>query len=660
MRLLRTAALVLCIAGASCTSDRSDEPRAPVTSAPAITPAPTAPSTPVPTEEPPVTTGFDPTPDPSAPVDTPEDSHLFELASDDPVVARSDAVRSARFVAPGAVVVRDGLFHMLSGGFERWPGESNVAYYTSLDGRNWAAGSPAPVLTSAEVGIADPGTMGHTVVQDSKGLWVMYFHTFSGDDEPGVIGRVTAPTPLGPWTADPEPVLEPGPPGSWDSLRLSRPQVVDAGDELLMYYSGVDADGHEQIGLATSQDGRTWVKFDDPSTVEARLADSDPVLTPTEDWEGPNLLRPSVTLSPDGYVMLYQNGRDYGLAFSDDGRSWTRYDDNPVVTADQTPGWAFRLFQGALLYDDDTYFFYLEAGNEQGADVFLLTHEGPLRDLNDIGGTVVETLVPSLDISTGGVAVDSEGNVYVADFGSGSEGGTELYRIDRQGEVTVFADDPLLVGASGNTVGPDGTVYQSSFSGGRVMRISPDGEVELLADEGISGPVGVVVDPSGTGLFVADCGANAIVHVDFAGEVTPFAADPLFSCPNGLTTDGKGTLFVANFSNGAVLAVDDQGAVDPVAVVPGDNNGHIAYYEGDLYVVARGIHSIYKVTLDGEMSRIVGTGERGLRDGFALRATLSLPNGIAIDAKGVMFVNHVVAIAGSANSPTTVRLIRIR
>lgn len=66
------------------------------------------------------------------------------------------------------------------------------------------------------------------------------------------------------WTIDPAPVLEPGPPGSWDSLRIETPSVVKVGSTYHLYYSGADergaAEGVFAIGHATSSDGIRWRK----------------------------------------------------------------------------------------------------------------------------------------------------------------------------------------------------------------------------------------------------------------------------------------------------------------------------------------------------------------------------------------------------------------
>lgn len=659
MSRTRGALMVVVLVAASCSGNTSES-----TTTSTTQPPPPRPTTSIVVDTTPPTTGAAGTPTTSTVPSTSPDAEPgnpppFRMMSDEPVVVRSDSVRSTGFVAPGAVVLADGVFHMFSGGNGAAAGDSSVAYYTSLDGVGWVPGSPTPVLQSSQLVGPQSEMMGHTAVQDGRGRWVIYFRTVAGPDRPGFIGRATAVSPIGPWAVDPEPVLSPGPAGAWDAAGLSRPQVVDTGTGLVMFYAGVDGDGVARIGMATSPDGETWTKHDDPTTNGPAFALSDPVLVPQSAWEAGRVLRPAVALSPDGFVMLYQNGAKYGLAFSSDGIAWTRFADNPVVTGEEFPDPASSLFEGALIYRDGTYFFYVEAGSEQGTDVFLMTRDGTLRDPAHIEGRVVETLVPRLEIATGGVTLDAAGNLYVADFGTGGgTGGSQLFRVSPAGEVDVFADDPLLVGASGNTVAPDGTVYQSSFSGGRVVKISPAGEVELLADEGVQGPVGVVVDPEGDGIFVADCSANTILRVDPDGNVATFASDPLLRCPNGLTGDGAGTLYVANFTDGRVLAVSPEGEVTSVAVVPGDNNGHLAYFDGALYVVGRGAHRIFEVSLDGEVTPIAGSGERGLEDGFAIRASLSLPNGIAVAPDGTMYVNHVATEAGTSSSPTTVRVIR--
>ena len=279
-------------------------------------------------------------------------------------------------------------------------------------------------------------------------------------------------------------------------------------------------------------------------------------------------------------------------------------------------------------------------------------------------GPVVDTLVAELDGGAGGLAVDRTGTLYCADFGSklgrGGEGGDKVYRIDPEsGEATVFARG--LRGASGNAWAPDGVLYQSSIGGGTISRVRPSGKVETFVSRGLQSPVGIAIDEAGL-LFAANCGSGSIVEIDSAGEAVEFARSPLLSCPNGLALDDDHILYVSNFNNGDVLSVSPSGEVARLATLPGNNNGHLTFHQGALYVVARSAHQIYRVGLDGETKLFAGTGERGRRDGPALEATFSFPNDLAFSPDGkVLYVNENASTTEPASvlAPMRVRRIRI-
>lgn len=98
-----------------------------------------------------------------------------------------------------------------------------------------------------------------------------------------------------------------------------------------MFYTG----GRNGIGLATSPDGVTWARHDDPATTRAPEAESDPVFTrgASGERDGLGVHQPRVALTPDGYVMLYHansGATSYGIAASPDGLTWTRRPDNPT------------------------------------------------------------------------------------------------------------------------------------------------------------------------------------------------------------------------------------------------------------------------------------------------------------------------------------------
>jgi len=279
-------------------------------------------------------------------------------------------------------------------------------------------------------------------------------------------------------------------------------------------------------------------------------------------------------------------------------------------------------------------------------------------------GATVTTLSGELDGGTGGVEVDARGFVYCADFGSrlgaGGTGGTKVFRLDPEtGEAEVFVEG--LRGASGNAIGPDGAFYQSSIGGNFITRIDPDGTSRVFLRDNLRSPVGIAIDEEGM-LFVANCGSSSILEVTPDGESTVLVSDPLLSCPNGITLDDEHNLYVANFNNGDVIRVSWSGEATRLATLPGNNNGHLVYRDGFLYVVARGAHQIYRVSLEGEVELFAGSGERGRDDGPALEATFSFPNDLAFSPDGkTLYVNHAASTTEPQTvlAPMIVRAIRI-
>jgi predicted GH43/DUF377 family glycosyl hydrolase len=95
------------------------------------------------------------------------------------------------------------------------------------------------------------------------------------------------------------------------------------------------ARGRSWIGYATSEDGRTWKRAGDK-----------PVLSPEQPWEREAVMCPHVLY--DGkqkrYRMWYSGGEQYepnaiGLATSEDGRKWHRHANNPVFRPQPKKAW---------------------------------------------------------------------------------------------------------------------------------------------------------------------------------------------------------------------------------------------------------------------------------------------------------------------------------
>ena len=161
---------------------------------------------------------------------------------------------------------------------------------------------------------------------------------------------------------------------------------------------------------------------------------------------------------------------------------------------------------------------------------------------------------------------------------------------------------------------------------------------------------------------MANCGGGSIQRIDRHGDSSLFVKSPLLACPNGITMDEEHNLYVSNFYNGDVVRISRDGEASRLATLPGANNGHLVYTGGKLYVVARGAHRIYSVTLSGDFSIVAGSGDRGNEDGAALGASFCFPNDIAVSADGsTLYVNDVADCSedGIRLAPTLIRIVSL-
>ena len=316
-----------------------------------------------------------------------------------------------------------------------------------------------------------------------------------------------------------------------------------------------------------------------------------------------------------------------------------------------------RLSDSATDVDGDP----IAGSQEYAVFVMSVTTEGGTDALQGpavftLERTDIVEILTEMPIGTAGIVVDDEGNIYSADFGlSSAGGGSSIYKITPEGNISTFATG--FTEASGNTIGPDGTIYQSDFSTGIVSKVSTDGTVTTFAT-GMTGPVGLTLDLSGN-LYVANCLENTIKKVTPSGRVTTYSSGAVFNCPNGITRDNSGNLYVGNFLNGDIIKVSSGGTPAVFATLPG-GNGHVIFANGRLYAIARETNQIYQLSLDGEMTKIAGTGSRGHRVGAALDAQFSLPNDIGFSPDGkYIYVNDAVQLTGVPVAPSYLKRIRL-
>jgi len=263
------------------------------------------------------------------------------------------------------------------------------------------------------------------------------------------------------------------------------------------------------------------------------------------------------------------------------------------------------------------------------------------------------------------IALGQDGSLYITD----GDVFSKIHKIAADGTVSTYAG----TGASGLTNGPcasasfsnpwgiavdtTGNLYVADTSNGVIRKIDPMCQVTTLAGGGtvraadgagtaasFSQPEGLTLDASGN-LYVADCGNNKIRKVDPVGNVTTVAN---LSAPAAITVDAVGTLYVVDdtyiykIANGQVTTLAGRGAE---GLIDGPGT-YAAFYgllgitidaNGNLFVADSNNNAVRKVTPDGEVTTIAG-GVGGDADGPANTSSFNYPWGIAVDPNGVIYV----------------------
>lgn len=251
----------------------------------------------------------------------------------------------------------------------------------------------------------------------------------------------------------------------------------------------------------------------------------------------------------------------------------------------------------------------------------------------------VETVSLSAELESlggiGGVSVDSEGHIILANFNK------YVWRISPEGEVQVLVDD--LTASSGNTVLRNGDILQADFETQSIGRIGPvHGQGEVFSDEGLDGPVGLVEGPDGD-IYVANFSGGYVARVPATGGAAAvFARHDRMTNPNSIVRASSGDFYVADLRTPVLFKISADGEVTEFVTLPGQANGHLTIADGALYVTQLMDHRILRVEFDGSFRAAAGTGTRGFEDSAEGVATVSYPNGIAADPDGrfLYFNNH--------------------
>jgi sugar lactone lactonase YvrE len=242
----------------------------------------------------------------------------------------------------------------------------------------------------------------------------------------------------------------------------------------------------------------------------------------------------------------------------------------------------------------------------------------------------VSTFINANSGISDGLAVDSQGNLYGGNWFEG-----EVYKVTPSGEVTLLADGYENV--NGITVDEDDNLYFSATGDSAIFRITPDGTVSQYGPSMMTQPNGLIFDPESDTLYVSSYLGNEILKLAPDGTLITWISGGELAGPLGITFDDENRLYIANFDDGKIFRVEGNSLVH-LATVPYNNEffacGFVTYSGGYLYATGIGVNQVFRITLDGEISIFAGSGAQGSSDGDALSATFHMPNGIIPDASG--------------------------
>lgn len=233
-----------------------------------------------------------------------------------------------------------------------------LACYTASAQTNWAKYQGNPIIVNGSTGEWDQNAvLALGILLDSATYHMWY--TGIGIDEIARLGYATSPDKIT-WTKHPSnPVLDAGPPGTWEQRGLGSPSVIVDGSTYHMWYDGWDSSNNRRIGYATSPDRVTWTKYG-----------GNPVLgtgAPGE-WDDEGVVNPMVILQGSTYHMWYggwdSTNTRTGYATSSDGINWTKFAGNPVLDLGPSGTWDDAAVQGpSVIFDGSTYHMWYAGGS---------------------------------------------------------------------------------------------------------------------------------------------------------------------------------------------------------------------------------------------------------------------------------------------------------
>jgi len=324
----------------------------------------------------------------------------------------------------------------------------------------------------------------------------------------------------------------------------------------------------------------------------------------------------------------------------------------------------------------------------------ILTYAG-----SGISGTIGDgTGATSASITNpDGVAVDSSGNVYIADTGNylvravATNG--NITRVAGNETSFIYAADGIsatstYTSTEGVSVDSSGNIYIADQANNRIRKVSVGtGLISTVAggsgvDTGddiaatsakLFNPMDVYVHASGS-IFIADTASSNLRMVDLAGNIHLLAGWPTrtdhgyngdnadattkkLKNPRGVFVAASGDIYIADTGNNRIRKIHNgiitTVAGDGTASFGGDgalatsaqlNSPYDVVVDavGNIYIADTNNHRVRKVDIrTGNINTLCGTGTPGYNGDLinSTAAQLNAPMGLALDADGNLFVS---------------------
>ena len=262
-----------------------------------------------------------------------------------------------------------------------------------------------------------------------------------------------------------------------------------------------------------------------------------------------------------------------------------------------------------------------------------------------------------------GVAVDSAGNLYIADTNNNVvrkvTGSGSIATVAGNGDSGYAGDGGTATSATlrqprGVAVDAAGNVYIADTNNNAIRKVSPNGTITTLATGvNLYNPGGIAVDGAGN-LFIADTGNSLIRKMATDGTVSTVAgnggygpggdggpaASAQLESPTAVAVDASGNIYIADTNSGVVRKVTRDGRIATLGGSTMKQPRSVAVdTAGNVYVSTQN-NMVRRVTPAGVASTVAGNAFGGYSGdgGNASDAELSAPGGLALDASGNLYI----------------------